>query len=366
MFDQGVRLQLLIGATVPAPVPYELVDALINLEVENNDNGFDGFKLSFGLTKQPLRDYDLLVNPLLEPPSRVIIVVTVGVLPQVLIDGVITRHETTASTEPGGSVLHVYGRDISQMLDLEERNETYPNQPDSAIVLRLLGNYPTLGLTPQVTPTEDVPVEVERVPSQQKTDLQYIKELAERNGFVFYIEPTAIPGVNRAFWGPENLAGLPQPLLTINQASQSNVDTPMTFSYDALAAAEPQVSILEPTTGQRISIPMPTTTQPSLANQAVRPLRTTIPRGTAQLSLSQALLRSRVAASGSEEVATTQGEVDTVRYGHVLQARKLVRVAGAGRTNSGTYYVKKVTHQIRRGSYKQQFELTREGRGATI
>lgn len=366
MFDQGVRLQLLIGPTVPAPAPYDLVDALIDIEVENNDHGFDGFKLVFGLTKQPLRDYDLLANPLLEPPNRVIIIVTVGVLPQVLIDGVITRHETTASNEPGASTFHVYGRDVAQMLNLEERSETYPNQADSVIVLRLLANYPTLGLMPQVTSTEDFPVEIDRIPSQQDSDLEYIKTLAERNSFVFYIEPSGVPGINTAYWGPEKLLGLPQPTLTIGQDSQSNVDTPMNFGYDALAAAEPQVSILDPSSRQRIPVLPPTSVQPSLAERSVRPLRRTIPRGTAHLSMSQARLRSQVAANSSEEVATTQGEVDTVRYGHVLQARKLVKVAGAGSTNSGTYYVKKVTHRILRGEYKQSFELTREGRGALV
>lgn len=366
MFDQGVRLQLMVGSTVPLPAPYDLVDALETVEVENNDQGFDGFKLSFNLTKSPLLDYDLLSSGLLEPPNRVIIGVIVGVLPQVLIDGVITRHETMASNQPGASMLHVYGRDISQMLDLEERSETYPNQSDSLIVLRLLGQYARLRLVPDVASTEDFPVELERTPSQQGTDLSYIRALAERNSFVFYIEPTPIPGVTTAYWGRENRLGAPQPPLAINQASQSNVDQPMNFGFDALAATEPQVSILEPTTGLRISVPVPVSLQPSLATQAVQPLRRTVPRGTANLSLSQAMLRSQAATSDSDEVATTSGEVDTVRYGHVLQARRLVRVVGAGLTNSGTYYVKRVTHRLSRGQYKQNFELTREGRGALI
>ncbi len=366
MFDQGVRLQLLIGSTVPRPASYDLVDALAAVEVENNDQGFDGFKLSFSLVKSPLLDYDLLGGGLLEPPSRVTIAVTVGVLPKVLIDGVITRHETTASNQPGASMLHVYGRDISQLLDLEERSETYPNQADSLIVQRLLGQYPTLRLTPQVASTEDFPVETDRIPSQQGTDLSYIRNLAERNGFVFYIEPSPILGVNTAYWGRENRLGAPQPALAINQASESNLDEPMTFTFDALAATEPQVTIVEPTTRLRIPIAVPVSLQPPLAAQAVQPLRRTVPRGTAQLSLAQALLRSQVASSGGEEVAGTRGEVDTVRYGHVLQARRLVRVVGAGRTNSGTYYVKRVTHRISRGQYKQSFELTREGRGALL
>ena len=49
----------------------------------------------------------------------------------------------------------------------------------------------------------------------------------------------------------------------------------------------------------------------------------------------------------------------------LLRSRHTVNVRGAGETNDGKYYVKQVTHRIRRGEYKQSFSLEREGRGAT-
>ena len=48
------------------------------------------------------------------------------------------------------------------------------------------------------------------------------------------------------------------------------------------------------------------------------------------------------------------------RYGGVLQARQLVGVRGAGPAFDGLYYVKSVTHKIKRGSYKQSFTLDSE------
>ena len=60
------------------------------------------------------------------------------------------------------------------------------------------------------------------------------------------------------------------------------------------------------------------------------------------------------------------GELDTLRYGAVLEAPGLVPVRGAGFTYDGTYYVQQVTHQISRGNYKQRFTLTREGTGSLI
>src|SRR5207249_843402 len=61
---------------------------------------------------------------------------------------------------------------------------------------------------------------------------------------------------------------------------------------------------------------------------------------------------------------TAQGEVDTVRYGHVLQAGKLVGVRGAGKLYNGEYYVSRVVHNIEMGKYTQSFTLKRDGLGA--
>jgi hypothetical protein len=364
MFDFGIRLQLLIGPTVPVPAPYAVMDALLELEVRNDARQRDVLQMTFSLGKESLLDFGLLRDGLLDPPNRVIIAVIIGVLPQVLIDGVITDHQVVPSYEPGQSRLIVTGEDISRQLDLEEKSTTHPNQPDSAIVTNIIASYASYGLTPVVTATTDVPIEVDRVPSQQGTDLAYIQRLAERNSFVFYIEPTNVPGVNTAYWGAENRLGLPQPALTINMGSETNVDQP-SFNYNALGPVKPQVTIWEPLTGQAISIPVPDLLQPSLASRPTAALRTTIRRDTANLNPIQAALRALVSASQGADAVTVNGQVDAVRYGHALRARRLVGVRGAGQTYSGNYYVQRVTHRIRRGEYKQSFVLTREGRGAS-
>jgi len=360
----GVRLQLLIGPTIAVPAPYPVMEALTDVEVTNRDQEFDGFKLSFSLGKETILDYGLLLSGRLDPPSRVIIMVSIGVLPQVLIDGIITNHQIAPSNRPGESTLTVFGKDISLKLSLEEKNATFPNQPDSVIVTRLIADYPTLGLLPRVTPTTDVPIQVDRIPSQQGNDLDFIRELARRNGFVFYIEPTVIPGVNDAYWGLDNRLGLPQPALTMNMGADTNVDQPMSFSFDALGPAEPQVTILEPFTKRPISIPLPSGLHPPLARQPASSLRKTLPRNTANLNPLQAALRGLSSASQSSDAVTATGEVDAVRYGRALRSRRLVGVRGVGQSYDGLYYVQEVTHRIKRGEYKQSFSLRREGRGA--
>ena len=55
------------------------------------------------------------------------------------------------------------------------------------------------------------------------------------------------------------------------------------------------------------------------------------------------------------------GTLDVARYGRLLKSRQLVGVRGAGLPFDGLYYVKSVTHDIKRGEYKQSFTLARNG-----
>jgi hypothetical protein len=58
-------------------------------------------------------------------------------------------------------------------------------------------------------------------------------------------------------------------------------------------------------------------------------------------------------------VISASGTLDVQRYGQILRARSLVGVRGAGMAYDGHYYVKSVTHNIKRGEYKQSFTLSR-------
>src|SRR5918911_891740 len=230
----GVNLILWMGSTIPLPAPYDVSAALQSVEVTNDANGGDGFSMTFTLGKTGLGEYGLMQSGALDMFNRVIIGVMIGAMPSALIDGIITHHQITPSDQPGKSTLTVMGRDVSVMLDLEEKNVPYENQPDFLIVMRLIAGYAQFGLVPQVTPTTDVPIFLERIPRQNETDLKFIKKLAEKNGFVFYIEPLTF-GVNTAYWGPENRLSLPQSAINVDLGSHTNVRGSLHFSNDGCA-----------------------------------------------------------------------------------------------------------------------------------
>lgn len=361
----GVRLMLLVGPTIPLPASYDVVTALSQVTVTNDAAQGDGFQMTFTLGKDTIVDYGLLQSGLVDPFTRVVIAVVLGVVPEVLIDGVITHHQIAPSNDPGKSTLTVTGKDVSAMLDLEEKDDQYPNQPDFLIFTRLIANYALYGLIPEPTPTTDLPIEVQRIPRQHETDLRFIQRMAQRNGFVFYVAPVTI-GVNTAYFGPETRVSVPQPALTMNMGDATNVSS-LHFSYDALAPVGTKGSFIEPITKIAIPIPpLPSLKLPPLAASPAPARRTTLLRESANQNPAQAAITAAATVTNAPDAVTGEGTVDTVRYGNVLRARKLVGVRGVGYSYDGNYYVTRVTHTLSRGSYTQQFSLSREGTGALL
>jgi len=364
----GVRLILWLGKTVPAPASAGVLASIEKVEVTNDAENGDGFQMTFLVDKGKSLDFDLLSDGSVDTFNRVIIGVVLGVLPEVLIDGIITHHQLEPGTGEGTSRLIVTGKDVSAMLDLEEKNDKYENQPDFLIVTRLIAGYMQYGLVPAVTPTTDIPIMLQRIPRQHETDLAFIKRLAQRNGYVFYIEPLTF-GVNTAYWGPDNRIGIPQPALTANMGSWTNV-TSIRTSQDALSPVDTKGTMVEPITKTSIPIPsLPSLRIPPLSSSPAQARRTVLLRNSANQNPAQAAANAVSTVTNAPEPVNADGELETVRYGNVLRARKLVGVRGIGLSYDGNYYVRKVTHSIELGNkpnYTQKFKISKEGTGLLV
>jgi len=361
----GVRLILWMGKTVPLPAPYDVVSALTKVEVTNDAEQGDGFQITFTLGKDKTLDYGLLQSGALEPFTRVIVGVLLGVTPEPLIDGIITHHQFAPSGEPGVSTLTVTGKDVSLMLDLEEKNAKYENMPDFLIFTQLIAQYAQYGLVPVPTPTPDIPIMLFRIPRQHETDLKFIQRLAAKNGFVFYIEPLTF-GVNTAYFGVEKRIGIPQPALSMNMGGSSNLKS-LHFTYDSLAPISTKGKFIEPISKTSIPIPpLPSLRIPPLALNSATARRIRLLRESANQNPASAAATAVGQVTRAPEAVSGEGELETVHYGSILRARKLVGVRGAGLNYDGMYYVRRVTHSIARGSYTQKFTLSREGTGPLL
>ena len=371
----GVNLTLLIGPTVPVPATPDIAEALQSVSVTQNDEGRSGFQLVLQIGRAgptDLLDYALLLNPLLRPFNRVILMVLFNAMPKVLIDGLITNQQFSPGNAPGTATLTLTGEDVSIAMDMTKKRAEWPAMSEMVIANLIIGTYAQYGLIPMVMPPPsiDQPLPIERTPVQQGTDLEYLKTMAQRFGFVFYVESGPAPGVNTAYWGPPKRAGLPQRALTVSQGPETNVDN-INFTYNGMAP-----TIIDDVVQDRLtntSLPVMTFASlrlPPLAAMPALPfqlpnVRTSLLEQSSGLSVVEAYARAQgVTDKSVDSVVTAQGELDALRYGDVLAPRGIVGLRGAGFTHDGFYYVKSVSHAISRGQFKQRFSLTREGTGA--
>jgi hypothetical protein len=371
----GVNLSLLIGPGVPLPATPDIAEALQSVSVTQNDEGRSGFQMVLQVGRAgptDLLDYRLLLNPLLRPFSRVILVVLFNAMPRVLIDGLITNQEFSPGSEPGKATLTLTGEDVSLAMDMEKKRAEYPAMSEMTIAMLIIGSYPQYGLVPLITPppTIDQPLPIERTPVHQGSDLDCLRTMAQRFGYVFYVQPGPAPGANLAYWGPPKRIGLPQRALTVNQGPETNVDS-INFTYNGMAPTIVNDEVQDRLTNS--SIPVMTFASfrlPPLAALPALPfqlpnVRSSLLEQGAGLSFLEAYARAQgVTDKSVDNVVTAQGELDALRYGDVLEPRGIVGLRGAGFTFDGLYYVKSVSHSISRGQYKQRFNLSREGTGA--
>jgi hypothetical protein len=361
---KGLHLTLLIGPKVPIPAPQPVIDALTGAQVTTSAGQASGFQLSFALSKKSVLNTALLPAGLFDPGIRVILMATINSLPLVLMDGIITQHTVTPSNDPGQSTLTVTGQDLSVLMGLQHEWMPFPALPASGIINVLLLKYIIYGFVPLVIPPLQIDIEVvtHKWRSQTSTDLDFINKVASDVGYVFYLDPGPVPGINVAYFGPEIRVGIPQPALNVDMDAETNVES-LSFTYDGMARDQPTIIIFDPVTGKiPIPIPIPDVSllRPPLALKTAKQMRTVPLDGVTGLGLISAALRG-LAAAAKPDLITGSGQLDVLRYGRPLKARQLVGVRGAGAAYDGLYYVTSVTHNIKRGEYKQNFSLAREG-----
>jgi hypothetical protein len=368
---KGIHLTLMIGPAVPVPVPQVVLEALTSVEVTTKDVGQSGFQLTFTLsTKSPLHTLFLLSGNSPNPILRVIIIVTLNGTPNVIMDGVVTDHQISPGKDAAHSTLTITGEDLSAVMNnLDFSGLPYPAMPAEGRIALILAKYAFLGIIPMIIPSVliDVPIPTNLIPAHKGTDLEYINELADKVGYVFYIDPGPVPGANIAYWGPQIKVGVPQPALNVNMDAFTNVES-LNFRFDNQSKGLPTVILYEEKTKALIPIPIPDITplNPPLGLLPPIPLKLRPVTGVAKYSPAKAILIGLAKAAKWSEAVTGNGNLDVVRYGRILKARQLVGVRGAGLAFDGLYYVKEVTHKIEPGSYKQSFKLSRNGLISTI
>lgn len=364
-------LTLLAGPVEAVPVPKPVMDAFVSAQVTEAATGRSGFQLTFTLANDsPLQTLLILAGDAPVPVLRVILVVTYGGLPQVLVDGVIEHQEVQPDATSGSSKLVITGHDLSVLMDMADLTGLpYPGLTPDLRVASILARYAAFGIVPEVipVPAPDVPVPVQQTPVQQGTDFAYISSLAADAGYVFYLVPGPVPGTSQGYFGPQVRIGVPQPALSVNMDAWTNVES-LTFSYQPQGSVMPTVWIANPVTGTPVPVTIPPITpfNPPLGAVVPTPQNFPMLTDTAKLSPAQALMRGMAEVVKHADVVSGNGTLNVDRYGAILRARSLAGVRGAGLAFDGMHYVDSVTHNIKPGEYKQTFTLKRNALIASL
>ncbi|TPN48530.1 hypothetical protein FJ976_19210 [Mesorhizobium sp. B1-1-9] len=370
--NKGFYLTLMMGSFNASPVPRAVIEALTDVQVSSTVGSQGGFQLKFTIGRNaPLAQ--LHNSGFFDPRQRVIIAVTVNGQTEVLMDGIITKQDLTPSSAAGKSTLTVTGLDLTALMDfIDLTGIPYPALPNFLIVDAILAKYAVLGVVPVAIPNAIPSFKnpLDAFVKQQGTDYRYIQKLGSSTGWIFYLDPGPNPGMSLAYWGPDlsKMFGGLQPALSINLDASTNIDS-LSFSYNGTLATQYLVTVIEPHSGVPIPVPVPNIDifKAGLGKHAPTPLKSEQgPKGEANYSLADAGLWAVGKLFASSDVVSGSGQLDVLRYGHVFKARQLAAVRGAGDYYDGKYYVKSVTHNIKRGEYKQSFTLARGGIGSSV
>ncbi|HMQ17707.1 MAG TPA: hypothetical protein PKC77_01010 [Sphingopyxis sp.] len=369
----GVRMNLLIGPSpVALPAPADVMNAIADIEVKLSDEAESGFRLSINTGRTGPFDFlesPFIMHPQLQRGCRAIVTMIFDVIPYVIFDGLVTKREYTPGSGSQSGVLTLYGRDLSMELDREVKQTEHPAMDETMIATLIAVSYPQFGMIPMVLPPRfiDPPIPIDRVPQQNGSDWEYLKQMARRHGYETYIDPGPVPGVNTLYWGPPVKPGVPQRTLTIDMGPGSDAYD-VTTSEDDRVLTSVETKVIDRITGAEMPVIALVGSNPPLGAvpETVARFGATRkePIPTSGLNAAQAMGRAQAKVDeGAKKAFTVSGTLDATRYNAALKARDMVFLRGAGLSYGGLYKVSEGRHLIKPGGYQQQFTLSRGERG---
>jgi phage protein D len=363
---QQIGYQLTVDGS---PASTQVLEAVKQIEIEDHAGMADMLRLRLAAAvKQDGSGWTLLDDQVFTRLANLKLSVTVGsgsAIP--LIDAYGIDLDMNFANDPGGSMLTVTAMDPTVLMHLQEKVKPWPNMMDSDVASAIFSDS-EYGFTPVVESTGWSRQEDDHTLVQRGTDMQFLRRLADRNGYECFVEVADGGQVEGHFHPPKHDAQ-PQGTLTVNMGSATNVNR-FRARFDMLGPATAKGATLDPSdasdqTGDATEAKQAEGMgdQPSVPSD--RPREVLLSR----LGMSQAGEVQRYAQSvvdRSSWAIVAEGELNTLAYGGVLRAKRPVMVRGVGRQFSGRYYVEKVLHAISgEGSYVQRFTLRRNATGLT-
>lgn len=274
-----------------------------------------------------------------------------------LVKGPINSQQIQLLNGGAGSWMNVGGADVTLEMGREFKSKVWDNITDHLAVTTIVAT--DYQLIPDISLTSSVHTELGNVLVQRNNDLQFIRQLASRNGFHFWVDCNPL-GLEVAHFKKPDLSGSPKVTLTLNQDDCNMSD--LSINWD----------VERPTTVENQQINA--TTKNIVDNGSSNGLVTNDPREQSLRDIQGSDVRSTHLATAADDgnMASSDAIITESdwfinasckttfhKIKKVVHAFDVVEIVGVGSRHSGKYLVSGVKHTIDETAHTMEIDLIR-------
>jgi phage protein D len=306
-------------------------------------------------------DFDRLVDARLDGGSVLSVLVAGEGGNQCLVKGPVGAQRIHFEHGGAGSYVEVRGADTAITMDREARSTLWSDVTDSDAVSSIVGNY---GLVPDVDSTSAGHYEKKHTLAQRESDLSFVRRLARRNGYLFWVTADQT-GTETAHFKKAPVGDAPAVKLAINQTPSALTAIDLRWDIErptAVEGAQLDLNSLDDIDASSSGSSLGSLGSDDLASITgdTRSIFLAAPAddsGDLQARAAGALVDSEFFIRATAE--TTLASVHSP-----IRAHTVLDIEGAGSRHSGKYFVSGVRHTIDPGSHRMELELLRNAWGA--
>lgn len=367
------KFRLLLDGT---PADEKLYTTMSRLEVEENADLAGAIQLHLPVDRAENGDLSTVSDSRFKPFANLAVVATPEGKPaECIFDGYVLAHKLHLDRGTTASTLQIWGQDASWLMNLEEKVREWVDITD-ANVANTIFQFKDYGITPASEnslpdgpPSHDLPSHTEAGHSlmQRGSDIQFLRNLARRNGKLCRVFCREKPGQRIGYFAKPSLAGEPVFTLTLNDPQACIVDTfDLEWDVTRPSAVTAHQALFTDKDENGITVDTSDTGLTLLAGRGLATFAGTTMKVllTAPVDdIGELTLRAQSLLREAGWFVRCEGEVEVSRLQGVLRVGTVVQINGIGSLNSGKYYVWSVRHTITANSHKMKFTLVRNAVG---
>lgn len=305
-------------------------------------------------------DLPWLIEKRLDQGSETSVMVSLDNSVQCLVKGPVHGHNIHLRHGGAGSTLEVKGSDTSIKMDRESRSAVWKDLTDSDAVQSILLKY---GYTPDIETTSAGHFENKHTLIQRESDFSFVRRLARRNGYYFWITCNSF-GIETAHFRRPQLGTSPTGQLIINLESPT-INT-LDINWDVERPTSISGAQINLNNKSDINLTVTKTPQNILGDAGLSEIT-----GDTRLIYLSAPADDAGDLQQRGEAAVTEADwfinatckTTVAELGVIIRPYTIVELRGAGSRHSGKYFVSEVVHTIDPSEHKMNIQLMRNGWG---